>query len=71
MISFTPNGLEKRDTLLLINESSSVKKIDIVNQFCDVSKRITSFDTSSQIEMQVHELLTANDIEENGGESDE
>ncbi|MBP3761848.1 MAG: zinc ribbon domain-containing protein [Ruminococcus sp.] len=65
------NSLEKRDTLLLINESSSVKKIDIVNQFCDISQRITAFDVSSQIEMKVHELLTESDNEENGGESDE
>lgn len=63
------NELDKRDTLLLLNENSSVKKIDIVNQFSDISKRITTFDTSSQIEYHLHDLLTTNDM--NGDENDE
>ncbi len=66
------NMLDNRDTLLLINESSSVKKIDIVNQFYDVSKKIDSFNPSYfQIEMHTHELLAESDNKENGGKSDE
>lgn len=38
------NRLDKRDTLLLLNENSSQKKINIVNEFSDIAKRITSFD---------------------------
>lgn len=51
------NELDKRDTLLLLNESSYVKKKDIVDKFCDMSKRISEFDVS-QIEYQSNSFLT-------------
>ncbi len=55
------NSLNKRDTLLMLNESASVKNIDVVDRFIDISKRIISFDTSLQIEYHIHDLLTFND----------
>lgn len=55
------NKLDNRDTLLMLNESAAVKKIDVVDKFGDISRRITAFDTSSQIEYSLHELLTTND----------
>ena len=45
------NRLDERDTLLLLNENSPVKKIYVVNQFQDISKRITNFDASFKIEV--------------------
>mgnify|MGYP002534706746 CR=1 FL=1 len=55
------NKLDNRDTLLMLNESAAVKKIDVVDKFGDISRRITAFDTSSQIEYSLHELLTTDD----------
>lgn len=63
------NRLNKRDTLVMLNESHPIDKKDIVNQFVDISKRIASFDTSSQIENHIHDLLSVN--KENGGDSNE
>ncbi len=63
------NGLNKRDTLLLLNENSSQKRIEIVDEFSDIATRISSFDISSgQIEFQMQDLLTATD---DGGENDD
>ncbi len=63
------NKLDNRDTLLMLNESSAVKKIDVVDKFGDISRRIAAFDTSLQIEYNVHELL--NPDEEKGDDNDE
>lgn len=63
------NQLDNRDTLLMLNESAAVKKIDIVDKFGDISRRITAFDTSSQIEYSLHDLLATND--EMGDDNDE
>lgn len=63
------NGLNKRDTLLLLNENSSQKRIEIVDEFSNIAIRISSFDTSSgQIEFQMRDLLTATD---DRGENDD
>jgi hypothetical protein len=63
------NGLNKRDTLLLLNENSSQKRIEIVDEFSNIAIRISSFDTSSgQIEFQRRDLLTATD---DRGENDD
>ena len=63
------NGLNKRDTLLLLNENSSQKRIEIVDEFSDIASRISAFDTSSgQIEFRMRDLLTAAD---EGGEEDD
>ena len=62
------NGLNKRDTLLLLNENSSQKRIEIVDEFSDIASRISAFDTSSgQIEFRMRDLLTTTD---EGGEDD-
>lgn len=63
------NGLNKRNTLLLLNENSSQKRIEIVDEFSNIAIRISSFDTSSgQIEFQMRDLLTATD---DRGENDD
>ena len=57
------------DTLLLLNENSSQKRIEIVDEFSNIAIKISSFDTSSgQIEFQMRDLLTATD---DRGENDD
>lgn len=62
------NKLNERDTLLLLNENSSQKRIEIVDEFIDIAARITAFDPAEKIDYTVHNLLTAE--HENGGGSD-
>lgn len=64
------NKLNERDTLLLLNENSSQKRIEVVDQFTDIAARITAFDPKAKIEYSVHNLLTA-ETEHTGGDSDE
>lgn len=64
------NKLNKRDTLLLLNENSSQKRIKVVDQFTDIAARITTFDSKAQIDYSVHNLLVAG-VEHTGGDSDE
>ena len=64
------NKLNKRDTLLLLNENSSQKRIEVVDQFTDIATRITAFDPKVQINYSVHNLLTA-ETEHTGGDFDE
>lgn len=64
------NKLNERDTLLLINENSSQKRIEVVDQFTDIAARITDFNPKAQIEYSVHNLLTA-ETEHTGDDSDE
>lgn len=63
------NKLNERDTLLLLNENSSQKRIEVVDQFTDIAARITAFDPKAQIDYSVHNLLTA-ETEHTGGDSD-
>lgn len=44
------NRLNHRDTLLLLNENSAQKKIDVVNEFSDIANRITLFDPNMLFE---------------------
>lgn len=61
------NKLNERDTLLLLNENSSQKRIEVVNEFTDIANRITAFDVTGQIEEhQMQELLTGST--EDGGD---
>lgn len=63
------NKLNERDTLLLLNENSAQKKIEIVDEFTDIAGRITAFDTvAGQIESQIRGLLTNST---DGGDDDE
>lgn len=62
------NKLNERDALLLLNENSSQKKIEIVNEFTEIATKITSFDVTERIEYSIHDVLTSNDKE---GEIDE
>lgn len=65
------NKLDKRDTLLLLNENASQKKIGIVNEFSDIADRITSFDTSArEIETKVQDLLLGNGNEGAGNDEE-
>ncbi len=62
------NKLDQRDTLLLLNENSAQKRIEIVDEFSDIASRITAFDVSTgQIENQMRGLLTGGD---EGGDAD-
>jgi len=63
------NKLDDRDTLLRLNENSSKKRIEIVDEFADIADRITAFDSTSKIDYSVHKLLTTD--YEMGGNSDE
>ncbi len=64
------NKLDQRDTLLLLNENSAQKRIEIVDEFTDIASRITAFDAATgQIEYQMRGLLTGSSDE--GGEDDE
>lgn len=64
------NKLNVRDTLLLLNENSSQKKIEVVDQFTDIAARITAFDPMGRVDYTVSKFLTA-DAEVTGGNSDE
>lgn len=55
------NKLNERDTLLMLNENSSQKRIEVVNEFGDIASRITSFDSNGSLDHEVHELLTVLD----------
>lgn len=63
------NNLNDRDTLLLLNENSAQKKIDLVDEFTDIAARITTFDPSRQIDGSVHNLLRI--TQETEGDLDE
>ena len=52
-----------------MNENSSQKRIEVVDEFTDIAARITAFDPTERIDYTVHNLLTGE--HENGGESDE
>ena len=61
------NNLDKRDTLLLLNEHSDQKKIELVDHFVDIANRISTFNThTDSIEYHIPKLLCErnNDKEE-------
>lgn len=43
------NRLDERDTLLLLNENTPEKKMPVVDEFMQISERITAFDASSKL----------------------
>lgn len=43
------NKLDDRDTLLLLNENTPLKKMTVVNEFGKIAHNITAFDASKQI----------------------
>ena len=52
------NGLDKRDTLLLLNEHSTQKKIELVDNFADIANRISTFNIhTDSIEYHIPKLL--------------
>lgn len=52
------NKLNTRDTLLTLNENTSQKKIELVDQFEDIANKITAFDTNTNsLEYHIPKLL--------------
>lgn len=49
--------LDQRDTLLLLNENSAQKNINIVNEFSNVANRITAFEVNNPMFSAPSELL--------------
>lgn len=45
----TDNKLDDRDTLILMNENTPMKKMTVVNEFMKIADNITTFDTSRQL----------------------
>ncbi|MBQ8213200.1 MAG: zinc ribbon domain-containing protein [Clostridia bacterium] len=43
------NKLDNRDTLLRLNENTSLKKLQVVDEFMTISNRIIKFDTNRQL----------------------
>lgn len=62
------NRLNKRDTLLLLNENSAQKKINVVNEFSDIASRITAFDPDRFLTTTPTELFLNGTVE---GETDD
>ncbi len=63
------NKLDKRDTLLTLNESTSQKRIDLVDHFEDIANRITAFDTNTNsLEYHISKLLCDHNKEEDCNE---
>jgi hypothetical protein len=58
------NKLNERDTLLMLNESLVHKKIEVVDEFSDIARRITSFDTTGKIEVHINALIMEGDENE-------
>ena len=45
----TDNKLDNRDTLILLNENTPMKKMPVVNEFMKIANNITTFDASRQL----------------------
>ncbi|MEG1567652.1 MAG: zinc ribbon domain-containing protein, partial [Anaerovoracaceae bacterium] len=45
----TDNKLDERDTLILLNENTPLEKINVVNEFMEISDKITTFDVNRQL----------------------
>lgn len=45
----TDNKLDDRDTLILLNENTPMKKMTVVNEFMKIANNITTFDASRQL----------------------
>lgn len=43
------NKLNDRDTLILLNENTPMKKMTVVNEFVKIAENITTFDTNKQL----------------------
>lgn len=55
------NKLEDKDTLLLLNENTSQKKMPLVDKFMKISERITNFNADKQLsECNIFKITEAN-----------
>ena len=52
------NKLDDRDTLILLNENTPLKKMKIVNEFVKIANNITTFDTAKQLSGYSMDLIT-------------
>lgn len=62
------NHLNDRDTLILLNENAPQKKPELVNNFTDIAKRITSFEPDRLIEQGTFMLLYEKEEETDGSQ---
>ena len=60
----TSNKLDDRDTLLLLNENTPQKKLTVVDEFMQISERITSFDASKALTGQNVLMITEDSKDE-------
>lgn len=58
------NKLDERDTLLLLNENTPLKKLPVVDEFAHISERITYFDANSRLDGQTPLMLSEEHIDE-------
>ena len=58
------NKLDKRDTLLLLNENTPQKKLPVVDEFLKISKRIQEFDVSVQLSGNSFAMITEESTDE-------
>lgn len=54
----TDNRLDERDTLILLNENTPMKKMTVVNEFMQIANNITAFDVTKQLSGHSINLLT-------------
>ena len=63
----TENKLDDRDTLVLLNENTPMKKMPVVNDFLKIANNITTFDTNRQLTVYGINMIaevSKNEVEE-------
>ncbi len=61
----TSNKLDDKDTLLLLNENTPQKKLAVVEEFMQISEKITSFDASRAVTGKSVLMITEGNANEN------
>ena len=65
----TDNKLDDRDTLILLNENTPMKKMPVVNEFMKIANNITTFDASRQLNGYSINMIA--EVSENEDEGEE
>lgn len=60
----TSNKLDDKDTLLLLNENTPQKKLAVVEEFMQISEKITSFDSSRAVTGKSVLMITEGNVNE-------
>lgn len=60
----TDNKLNERDTLILLNENTPMKKMPVVNEFMQIAENIKRFDASKQLGSYSFNMLTEGNTDE-------